>query len=190
MFSISEFKENIRVVRPNLFYAELTLPTIVTNAVRSKYGSIQNTEKFKFRCEATEMPGRTLATIDDQAYGPTRKIAYEVVYNDINLQIIASEDMAERKIFETWMDTIVTPTDLNYSNHKGGLLRYYDDYSSSTIKIHQLMDDGRKVCTYTLYNAYPIQLSSMNLTWEETNTYQRYSATMTYRHHTVEFYTQ
>lgn len=179
MFNISEFKSNVSIVRPNLFYAEISLPPTITG---------YNSGTFKFRCEATEMPGRTVATIDDQSYGPSRKFAYDITYNDINFQIIASQDMAERKIFEKWMDNIVTPTDLNNANFKGGLIKYYDDYSRGNLFIHQLNDSGSKICTYTLYNAYPIQLSSMNLTWEEMNTYQRFTVTMTYRYHTAQFF--
>lgn len=179
MFSISSFKSNVKIVRPNLFNAEITLPSEVTS---------YDTTKFKFRCEATEMPGRTIATTDEQSYGPTRKFAYDVTYNDINLQIIASDDMAERKMFEQWIDKIVTPTNLNNANYKGGLIKYYDDYASGQVRIHQLDDQGSKLCTYTLYNAYPIQISAMNLSWEEQNTYQRFSVTMTYRYHTAQFF--
>lgn len=183
MFNISSFKSNIKVVRPNLFYAEFsTLPKFATLGINQNI-----TSTFQFRCEATEMPGKTIATVDEQAYGPTKKFAYEVTYNDINLQIIASEDMTERTFFEKWMNNIITPTDMNFGNFKGGLSKYYDDYASSTLKIHQINEKGQKICTYTLYNAYPIQLSPMNLSWEETNTYQRFTATITYRHHIYEF---
>lgn len=184
MFSISEFKNNIKIVRPNLFYAEIaTLPKFVSGS-----STIRNVlDTFKFRCETTELPGKTIATADEQAYGPTKKFAYDVTYNDLNLQIIASQDMNERKFFEDWMDNIITSTDMNFANFKGGMSKYYDDYASCIIKIHQLNENGKKICTYTLYNAYPIQLSPMNLSWEETNTYQRFTATITYRHHIVEF---
>lgn len=180
MFRISEFKENVKIVRPNLFYAEIILPSVVTGYTESK---------FKFRCEATEIPGRTIATIDDQTYGPTKKFGYDVTYNDVNFQIIVSEDMAERKMFEKWIDGVVTQTNRNSSNFYGGLVRYYDNYAAGTLSVHQVNDLGNKLCTYTLYNAYPIQLSPMNLTWEEQNTYQRFTVTMTYRYHMSYFYT-
>lgn len=187
MFSISNFKSNVKVTRPNLFYAEIDLPSVL-GAGNPASGSVTyDTTKFQFRCEATEIPGRTIATTDDQSYGPTTKFAYEVTYNDINLQIIASEDAAERKIFEKWMDYIVTP--ISDSNmYSGGFVKYYSNYAAGKVIMHQLKDDGTKIMTYTLYNAYPIQLSPMNLTWEESNTYQRFAVTMTYRYHTAKFY--
>lgn len=178
MFSVSEFRSSVKIVRPNLFTAEIYLPTIITG---------YDATKFKFRCEATELPGRTVATTDSQTFGPTTKYAYDITYNDINLQIIASEDMAERKMFEQWIDKIVTPTAGGVGS-TGGLIKYYDSYAAGTLKISQLKDSGNAIATYTLYNAYPIQLSPMNLTWEESNSYQRFSVTMTYRYHKAEFF--
>lgn len=177
MFSVSQFKSNVKITRPNLFFVEITVPSGISYALSN----------FQFRCEATELPGRTVATSDSSSYGPTTKYAYDVTYNDINLQIIASEDMAERKMFETWIDNIVTPSAGGVGT-RGGLIKYYDNYASGELRIHQLKDDGNKIATYTLYNAYPIQLSPMNLSWEDTNTYQRFSVTMTYRYHKSEFF--
>lgn len=186
MFSISSLKANLKIVRPNLFYVKINPATFLWD----KYGfsDFGETDKFKYRCEAAELPGRTIATTDDSSFGPTAKLAYDMTYNDINLQIIASEDMIERKIFEEWMDGIVTPTTNNYSEFKGGLVKYYDSYASGKFRIYQLNDKGKVIALYTLYKAYPIQLSPMNLSWGETDTYQRFAVTITYRYHTAEFY--
>ena len=35
---------------------------------------------------------------------------------------------------------------------------------------------------------YPIALTPMNATWEETNTYQRFGVTLAYRYHTFKEY--
>lgn len=171
MFSITEFKSNLKIVRPNLFYAEV----------------VNGPTTFKYRCESTELPGRTVATSDDQAAGPTRKFAYEITYNDINMQIVASEDMRERFFFEAWMDGIVNPANsiLNISN-SGGLVRYYDDYARGRqINIYQLNDLGATIIGYKLHNAFPIQIAPMGVSWEEQNTYQRFAITISYRYHEV-----
>lgn len=181
MFNISQFKENVKVVRPNMFYAEIIPPSGIINT------AMYDKRKFKFRCESVEIPGRTVATSDDQSFGPSRKFAYDMTYNDLQMTIIASDDMAERYMFETWLDNIVQPTDLNSGNFKGGLLKYYDTYAKGKVKIYQLIDNNQDIAKYELYDAYPIQLSPMNLTWNESDTYQRFSVTMTYRYYTHEF---
>lgn len=176
MFSISQFKSNVKIVRPNLFRAKVTkLPSFLSTQF--------NTSTFEYRCEATELPGKTIATTDESGIGTTVKLPYDVTYNDINFQIIASEDMMERRMFETWIDNIVYP---NSPSNKGGLIRYYDSYLG-TFTVDQFNDSGLTLVRYTLHNAYPIQLSPMNLSWEESNSYQRFTVTVAYRYHTYEY---
>jgi hypothetical protein len=214
MFSIDSFKANLAPVRPNLFFAEITLPPAIFGTVgtvnnktkvqgSANRGGVQQAwwtsvllddvnvnGRFRFRCEATELPGRTIATTDETtSYGPNLKYAYDHTYSDHAFQIIASEDMYERRIFEVWMDNIVYATDLNGGmTSKAGLIRYYDDYAlGGECRIYQVNDQSSQIARYTLYNAYPIALSPMNLTWEEQNTYQRFTVTMTYRYHISDF---
>ena len=225
MFSISQFRKNVQVVRPNLFFAEVDLPSSLALMIRERIteapgdteykstnqsfklsgsatlkGDLQNWYKtlnqggvtlndtFRFRCEATELPGKTISTADDQAYGPTTKYAYETGYQDVNLQIICSEDMRERAVFEVWMENILNQTNLRQGfSSRAGLSKYYNQYASGQVRIVQVSSDRRQLALYTLYNAYPIQMSPMNLTWEEQNTYQRFTITMTYRFHLVDF---
>lgn len=181
VFSIDQLKANIEIVRPNLFEAEVILPYNIS--------FVGNMNAFTFRCESTELPGRTVATYDDQSVGTTRKHAYDITYSDINLTIIASRDMKERKIFEQWIDNIVNPSGHNAGNARGGLLKYYSDYAKGTLTVKQLDDNGDSIVEYSMHDAYPIQISPMNLTWAEVDTYQRFSVTMTYRYYTRLFLT-
>ena len=209
MFSISTFAAQVRPVRPNMFFAEITLPPNVfgpqyrdlvagaanrNNLQQPWFSAISISDsdvntRFRCRCEATELPGRTIATSDDtSSYGPSLKHAYDHTYADHNLQIIASEDMYERKIFEVWMDNVVNGPDLyGHNRSRAGLVRYYDDYAAGKVRIYQVNETGVQLARYELFNAYPIALSPMNLSWEETNTYQRFSVTMTYRYHIADF---
>lgn len=184
MFSITSFKNNVKIVRPNLFYAEVTLPPTVATAA----GSNNFNGTFRFRCQATEFPGRTIATNDDISFGPTTKFAYDVTYNDINLQIIASEDMVERKVFETWMDNIVTKSGTTGGNGTGGFVRYYNDYAQGgKVTIYQVNDQSVQLAKCDLNGAFPIGMGPMNLTWEEFDSYQRFSVTIAYRYHVNDF---
>ena len=199
MFSITDFKENLRIVRPNQFFVELYLPQAVNTALGNS-SDPWLFQTFRFRCEATEFPGRTIATSDDISFGPTVRHAYDVTYNDLNLSIIASEDMNERQIFETWMDNIVTNSGTTYSvgvgagglvrtgsNGAGGYVKYYDDYTNGTIEIYQINDQRKQLAKCTLRGAFPIGIGPMNLSWEENDSYQRFAVTIAYRYHLVDF---
>lgn len=205
IFSISQIKSRLKPVRPNLFYASVNMPALLKRYIetkdveklggsalagdnwltrynRSGVGGMEDT--FSFRCEATEFPGRTIATLEDNSIGTTRKVPYDVIYNDITLQIIASRDMTERAFFELWMEHVVKNS--SGSRSEGGLINF-EDYYTGTLAIAQVDDSGAEIAKAYLYDAYPVQISGMNLSWEEQNTYQRFTVTMTYRYHNVEF---
>lgn len=182
MFSLSTIKNNLKIVRPNLFFVEISLPSTLSASGGASAGVTTST--FKYRCESTELPGRTLATSDEQSFGSSIKHAYEVTYNDLTVSIIASEDMNERRLIETWMDnTVRRPNSFN----TGGLIKYYNDYASGTVNIYQLNDQKKQLVKCTLNRVYPIALGPLNLTWEENDTYQRFAVTFAYRWHTTDF---
>lgn len=217
MFSISTFKSKYAPVRPNQFFAEIALPATIQNLINGRasstagatlYGSARDGDDiaqwfksgqfsngdlnstFRFRCEAAELPGRTIATSDDMSYGATVKHAYDTTYTDMNLTIMASDDMRERAYFEIWMDNIV------YTPHKnatandmtGGLVRYYDEYAyGGKVSVTQVNDQRVQLVKYEMFNAFPIAISPMTASWEENDTYQRFTVTMSYRYHTVDF---
>lgn len=213
MFSISQIRSRLRVVRPNMFFATIQLPPKIASFINTKNAALLGgsayiggakqawldsinldasagmNNTFAFRCESTELPGRTIATTEDISYGPVTKHSYDMVYNDLNMTIIASEDMRERAIFELWMEQAVQNTSQSGGSlgGRGGLVGYYEDYATGIVRIYQVNDAGEQLAKYTLAAAYPIQVSAMNLNWEELNTYQRFTVTMTYRYHIVDF---
>jgi len=214
MFALSSFKNKLNnLSRPNNFYIEIDPPTYIRNAIVNRSRSLLSgsasisgktwldrlasnfsssrgiNDSFMFRCESSELPGKTIATSEDVSFGPTTKHAYDTTYSDINLTIMAGEDMIERAFFEVWMENIVNNTNLagGGMGSKAGLLKYYNEYADGQVRMFHTDNSGNVVARYTLYEAYPIQLSTMNLNWEEQNTYQRFSATISYRYHVVEF---
>jgi len=204
VFNTSAFVDSVQIVRPNLFEAYLIVPSKLKSAMNygdpGVIGSLSNgfwslgvqfsantAGSFPFRCEATELPGRTVNGIDIDEFGPAFRKATDVVYNDINLSIIASKDMQERRIFEAWIEYMVGNTrSLGGVGGQGGLARYYNDYIG-TLELYQIDEQGNRISGYKLHNTYPISLGSMNANWEERDTYQRFSVTMSYRYHTVYF---
>jgi hypothetical protein len=191
--TLSEFKSSIqKLVRPNLFIATLDG---TDNLPLNNYQTIsQIKDSFSFRCETAEFPGRSLATVDDVgAGGPTLKLPYDVTYNDMNISVICAEDMIERSFFELWLDYIVSTPQTRRLGY-AGLVRYHTDYARDvTLTIRQLDPKGNTIFYYTLWNVFPVAITPMNATWEETNTYQRFGVTLNYRYYTfgnTEYYTQ
>lgn len=184
-FSVDTFRSRLgNIVRPNLFRVKFSsLPEIVK---RMNYNiNDPSIEDLQFRCERAEIPGKTIATVDEVSVGPTLKMPYETTFSDIQLTIICSDDMFERRFFESWMDEIVS---LPGGHGQGGLVRYYDEFSKDSIMmVSQADSSGTRILDYELHDAFPIALSPMTLAWEETNTYQRFTVTMSYRYHVMTY---
>ena len=183
LFSISSFRSKLGVIaRPNYFLCELTGYKILLN------DDIDDT--FSWRCERAELPGRTVATSDDAGGGGTAlKLPYDVSYADTSLSVICSEDMKERKFFERWIDTIVSPAgyDSASGNYGAGLVRYHDQYARGiNLEVSQLSSSGQKILTYKLHDVFPTAITPMTATWEEVNSYQRFGVTLTYRYYTFD----
>jgi len=196
-FSVSNFKNSIKaMVRPNYFIAEFGgIPLFL------QY-DINNT--FKFRCEKAEFPGKTLATNDDVGGGGTTlKLPYDVTYSDIQLSIICSEDKVERLFFDNWIDNIINPAGYDTTNSKDvamtkssftsydpkpGLVKYYENYAKGvTLSVKQLNAKAEVVMNFVMHDVYPISISAMNASWDETNSYQRFSVTLNYRYYTMPY---
>ena len=173
-YSIKNLRAKLgAVARPNNFLVKISCAKILTS-------SIDGT--FQFRCEKAELPGRTIATSEDVGSGPTIKVGYDMTYNDIQLSVVCAQDMQERIFFESWMDYIIKPFG---SGDQSGTIGYYSDYAlGNKLTVTQLNDFGESILTYECMDVYPIAITPMNATWEETNTYQRFGVTLAYRYHT------
>ena len=184
-YAISNLRAKLgAIARPNNFSVSLQTPSFTQggNIRTDKPNQADIQATFEFRCEKAELPGRTIATSEDMGSGPTIKLGYDMTYNDIQLSIICAADMKERKFFEKWMDYIIKP----WGSPDAGTVAYYSDYAlGNTLFVSQLDDFGDTKLTYQCIDVYPIALTPMNATWEETNTYQRFGVTLAYRHHVI-----
>ena len=93
----------------------------------SRYGisgileDIGMSEGMRFRIESVNMPGRQLVTLDQNYYGPVRRIPYRFNNQPVTLSVILSKDMRERETFMKWQDYFVGHyrTNINRSSMVG-----------------------------------------------------------------------
>jgi hypothetical protein len=127
-----------------------------SNASISRYLSLQ--------CEAAELPGKNLLTIDSKIYGPTFKVPYQIQYGNMSLTFLCTNQFYERKLFEKWLEAIM-PTDTNNLRFpKGDNTRYM-----TNIKIIQYDDFIKRIFIVELVDAYPIGIAAQPLNWTEDN---------------------
>lgn len=150
--SINEFKSSFRTdfARSNRFDVTINPPLILL-ALTSV-----NSKTLKYRCEMTQLPGRTLATADRKTYGPIEKVPYISTYEDVDMTFLIDGGLEEKYFFDAWLD-LVNPKTTNNFNYK-------NEYSTS-ILINQYDMSNNLVYTAELLDAYPISVNQMDLDW-------------------------
>ena len=212
-FLPNQFLSNIKakegLAKPSRFQVVLPIPSYINNFVgQSVFEKILNlpntlvadiTDVFSFgnkdeqaktsnpslsrylslQCEAAELPGRSLLTADAKIYGPTFKVPYQTQYNDINLTFLATNEFYERKLFDRWLECIM-PTDTNNLRFaKGEETRYM-----TNIQIIQYDDFIKQIYAIELIDAFPIGISSQQLSWSDDN-FHRVSVQFSYQKYRV-----
>jgi|SRR5210317_1638051 hypothetical protein len=140
------------------------------------------------RIDAADIPGRNLMTADykHKNYGPIIKLPYGQVYSDVNLSIICSESLSEKKFFEEWQNQIVgTGYDYKGNGLEKFNLGYYDDYVG-VVEIRQYGMSGQLQAVHKLNGAYPISIAPISMSWQSEDIV-RLNVTMSFRNYRAEF---
>lgn len=139
-------------------------------------GAILDTESSRglaFLCNQAQFPGRTLATGEYTTHGPTRKVPYQNIYDDLVLQIYCKEDMDQKRIFQEWQNFICDTSINEFS--------YHDDYTTDII-IEQIGDDGKVTYACKFLDAYPVAVMPLTLDWAQQNSFHNLGVTFAYRY--------
>lgn len=171
--TLDNFKSKMTsFARPNLFEVEITprgdknIPTSLNH-------------RLNLNCHTCSIPGLSIATSEkDTPQTGYNSVAYQKIYEDVNMIFYVHGDMKELEVFEEWMKLMVSPT----NNHVG----FYDNYKS-TVTIKNIDRQQKKVLTTTLFEAYPKTVSSIDLNFGSTDEVMNVSVTFTYRYYTKEF---
>lgn len=149
--SISNFKNSFKgdLARPNRF--DVSIPVPITLLPYVKYA-----RELSYRCELAQLPGRSLATLEQRTYGPIEKHPYMSTYNDIDLTFIVEDGMEQKMFFDAWLNYI-NPT---YNNN----LRYKDSYAIN-LGINQYNLQNELTYSVNLYEAYPVSMNQLDLDW-------------------------
>ena len=120
------------------------------------------TRYLSLQCDSAELPGKTLQTADVKIYGPSFKVPYQKQFGDINLGFICTNDFYERKLFDTWINSIMNPVTNNLRFPKDNETRYM-----TNIQILQYDDFIKQIYAVKLIDAYPIGVASQPLSWSD-----------------------
>ena len=123
-------------------------------------------------CNSAELPGTSMATaqIEGNRMGIVEKFAHTRVYTDTTLTFYVDSDYRVVQFFELWHDFIASGSGVGkdqkaYYNR----MRYPDEYKISTMRIQKFNKDHFRNVEYTFLNAFPVNVSSMPVSYDGAN---------------------
>lgn len=104
--------------------------------------------------KSVQIPGRNLSTLDKRIGKQSMKIPYDYIDADVAMTFYLTNDMYARRYFADWLKCIVDP-----DRYRMG---YKKDYATD-IQIIQLNQKNFPIFGCTLENAYPMDISAIDL---------------------------
>lgn len=145
---LSNFAKHKDFAKVSKFHVEISKPPGLSTNLDFK--------ELRFQCEAAELPGYSINTVDARIYGPPTPVAASAIYNDLTLTFICAGDLWEKRLFDQWMNLIVPRSSYE--------LNYKDEYVSK-INITQFYETGEPSFVASIWNAFPINVSPLSLNW-------------------------
>jgi hypothetical protein len=126
-------------------------------------------------CKSGAIPAFTLGVIEVPFRGRRIKIPGDRTYADWTATIVNDDAQAVRISFDNWLNSII---DVNGEND----LRTGTDSYRATIKVQQLRPDGTVARVYELYDAFPTDVSAIDLSYDTTDAIQEFTVTFQYHY--------
>lgn len=159
---ISNYQGGARASR---FRVQITWPAIVgTPAVRDE-----------IVVQAAQHPASVLGVIQVPYKGRQIPIPGDRTFEEWTITVNNDANMAHREAFERWHNLMN-----GYESNVQGTESYRD--LVSTIDVSQLGVDDDVVKTYKLYNAWPSNVSAIDLGYDQQDTIQTYTVSWSYSH--------
>tara|TARA_R110000772_G_scaffold107704_1_gene210278 strand:+ start:2217 stop:2972 length:756 start_codon:yes stop_codon:yes gene_type:complete len=194
-FNVNEFRaqidKNLGLYKPNLF-------TVTLNWQPKDEGDRAAMDGMErdliFLAENATLPGVNFNTVEifRQGYGVLEKHVTKPTFPASTIGFMLDNNGMVMEYFHRWMQYIVSfqaGEGLVNTSTKGymGQVGYYDDYVG-TVKITLLSETGASMVTYTLYDAFPLNISDVSLGWRQNDETTQLPVTFSYRYWTSEFF--
>ena len=167
VFNITAFRSALAGgARPNLFrFTFGALPSGV---------ALANSDVL---IKAGAIPGYTIGVIEVPFRSRRIKVPGDRTFAEWTVTVINNESQSIRKGFEDWMSFITDNNFANSSLRRTGTtgLNYF-----TTITVDQLKDDNSVSKTTKLYQAFPTDVSTVDLSYDTTDAVEEFTVTFQY----------
>lgn len=179
---ISGFRSTINnlngLQRSNHFYVTIPNPPILQGDI----GPIV----LPFLTESASIPGVSLSTseIRRYGYGPTEKKPYAPTFVDQQMTFLGDASGMVHKFFYKWMNGIVKYDEFpmgrpGYNGVRPFEVEYKRQYAVD-ITITAIDEVDRKIMEIKLYDAFPVAMGDIGLSWNQTDGYVNIPVSFSY----------
>lgn len=152
--------------RSNRFRVLFPLPATLSNAYSPSILELISTQ-----CQAVNLPSKQLGTFNHRNLGPIEKMPYDSIFNEITMTFRVDSKYLTRRFFQDWIMSI--------NDHSGKTFKYRDEYQVD-FNIMALNNKGDDVINIKVFQAYPTNLTAINLDENSTDTITEFSVSFVY----------
>jgi hypothetical protein len=171
-FNVERFKSALTNggVRPNQFAVQLSYPTYVT-------GQSIAVARSPFLVSVAELPGQTVNPAIVQYRGREVKFVGDRIYAPFTMTVLNDAEMSIRTALEQWMGGME-----DYASKFG---RLQPSEYQRDMQVFQLDRNGNALKSYSIVNAFPVDLSPVGLDFGANDQISSFTVTFQYQHFTV-----
>ena len=133
------------------------------------------TESLNLFCNAAELPGRDILSMEYRDYGESRQIGVRHQHGDLTLVYYSAEDLRERRFFENWQDIIFNPKAKQHG--------YYNEYTARMEISKYNQSWSEETAEYRFNEVYPTNVGAQALQSDQGDLLR---LTMTFKYHNYE----
>jgi hypothetical protein len=173
MAGIEDFKSKLTGggARPNLFRVTLAWPG----------ASGFDQEKASFLIKGATLPASVIGTVEVPFRGRKLKIAGDRTFETWTITVINDNNMVIRTAFENWMN-LINAHSANVSAYVGNQSLGY----MAQMQVQQLDRSENVLKEYTFVDAYPINVSAIELSYDTTDAIEEFTVELNYQYWTDE----
>ena len=171
-FNVERFKSALTNggARPNQFAVQMSFPTYVAGAQLA-------VARAPFLISVAELPGQTVNPAIVQYRGREVKFVGDRIFAPFTMTVLNDAEMSIRTALEQWMGGM--------EDYAGKFGRLQPSEYQRDMQVFQLDRNGNALKSYSIVNAFPVDLSPVGLDFGANDQISTFTVTFQYQHFTT-----